>query len=202
MYLIVDTETGGIGLDKSLLSVGLIFADDQFNVISKAEYLVKPNDSVYVVEPRAMEINGIDLIKHDKVAKKYKDTGNSLYASLFLFGDGGKNKLVVVGKNVHFDLTHIWDKLISRATWEGFCSYQLLDLSSVWKFLEITGKVPKLQSTSLGAIADHLGVEKGEAHTALGDCVTTLNCMKELQILPPHILSLNTENKSCFAETY
>ena len=77
-------------------------------------------------------------------------------------------------------MTQIWDKLLRRNSWETFCSYQLLDLTSVWKVAEVAGIVPKLPKTSLWNISDYLQIHKGISHTAIGDCVSTLNCLKIL----------------------
>jgi hypothetical protein len=181
MYIIVDTETGGIGLDKSLLTASFFIADDQFKVKQKLNLFLKPNDGVYHVDAGGLLVNKIDLVKHDNIAKTYKVSGTVLYDFLREWSQCGFNKLTVVGKNVYFDLTHIWDKLLGRGSWETFCSYQLLDLSSVWRWLEITGKVPKLESTSLGALAEYLEVEVGEPHTAYGDVVTTLNIARGIK---------------------
>lgn len=179
-YLSIDTETFGLGLESTLLTTSYIIADENFKVDFSFVVRLKPNDGIYHGTPYSLDINKIDLVEHDKVATSYREAGTILYNLLNSASDKGKNKLIVIGKNVHFDLTHIWDKLIGRATWETFCSYQLLDLTSVWKFLEITGKVPVLPSTSLGSLCDFLSVDKGTSHDAYSDALATLNCMKKL----------------------
>lgn len=179
-YLFLDTETGGIGLDKSLLSVGYIITDDKFNGLFHENVLVKPDNGIYTVEGEALGINGIDLVKHTSIAKTYKTATTDLYNLLFNYSAGGRDKLTVFGKNIYFDLTHVWDKLLKRATWEQFCSYQTVDLTSVWKFLEITGKVPVLPKTSLSNIADFLEIDRSlfDLHTSMDDAILTMQCFK------------------------
>jgi DNA polymerase III epsilon subunit-like protein len=180
-YLFIDTETGGIGLDKSLLTAGFVFTDTDYNVQYEYHARLKPNDGIYHVTAEALSINKIDLVEHNKLTQTYKEFGTILYN--MLLNSCNNEKIVVFGKNVHFDLAHIWDKVISRATWEQFCSYQVVDLTSVWKYLEISGKVPVLPKTSLGNIAKHLEIKEyneDHMHDAVYDTTITMLCFKEI----------------------
>lgn len=182
-YLFLDTETGGIGLDKSLLTIGLVFTDEEFNVVYDYHARVKPDDGIYNVSATALEINKINLVEHDKLALTCKETGGILYNILKEYSKDGK--IIVFGKNVYFDLTHIWDKIIKRSTWEQFCSYQIVDLTSIWKFLELTKKVPKLEKTSLSDIANYLKLDcfnTNYMHEAIYDATITMRCFKEISI--------------------
>lgn len=179
-YLFVDTETGGIGLDKSLLSIGLIWADEDLEVVGSKHFLLKPDDGIYNVTATALSINKINLIEHDKVAVPYKQAKTELYNLLDYLARNTDEKLIVVGKNIYFDLTHIWDKTISRGAWEHFCSYQTIDITAIWKFLELTKQVPKLPKTSLVDIATHYRVDTTEAHDAFGDCWIGLQCFRRM----------------------
>lgn len=60
-YLALDCEMGGLGLDTSLLSVGLVVADENFKVVSTKEFLVKPDDGIYRVTGTGLGVNKIDL---------------------------------------------------------------------------------------------------------------------------------------------
>lgn len=181
-YLFLDTETGGIGLDKSLLSIGYLITDNQFNELFRTNILVKPDNGIYIVTGESLGINGIDLIKHNGIAKPYKTASTELFNLLHNMSNGGKDKLIVFGKNIYFDLMHIWDKLLSRKTWDQFCSYQIVDLTAVWKFLEITGKVPVLPKTSLSSITDFLEIDRSlfNLHTAMDDAILTMLCFKNI----------------------
>ena len=45
-YLSLDTETGGLGNDVSLLSIGFVYADKNFDEISSYEIFLKPDDDI------------------------------------------------------------------------------------------------------------------------------------------------------------
>jgi len=182
-YLSIDTETGGLDLDVSLLEIGLVLADENFNELDSRVIKVKPDckkggRTNYIVQAEALAINGINLVEHDKVAHPYQVVGTKLYE---IFAEWVKNeKLIPTGKNVHFDLKHIWDKTINRSTWEQFVSYQIMDVTSVWRFLTAQGKVPTLQSSSLSAIAEHYKLDTSGLHGSLFDARLTLSVLKEL----------------------
>lgn len=179
-YLFLDTETGGIGLDKSLLTASFILTDEDFNELDVLDLFVKPDDKIYHCTAEALSINNINLIKHDKIAITHKEAAKILYDFLKKWSNGGKEKLIVVGKNVYFDLTHIWDKLISRGTWETFVSYQIVDLTTVWKMLEICGKVAVLSKTSLSNLAEYFNINFPSSiqHTSKSDTEITLHIYK------------------------
>lgn len=178
-YISIDVETAGLSLDKSLLEISLIISDENFNETgNRLTMKVKPDNDVYVVTGESLGINKINLTEHSLCAWKYKDVKGVLYEFLKSHSLGGADRLVPLGKNVYFDITHLWDKLIGRQTWEQFCSYQPLCLTSVWRFLEATGKVPRLPKTSLSNLCEYLGIPVVGLHTAEGDALTNLLVMK------------------------
>lgn len=184
----IDTETGGFA-GTSLLSIGLytpptLLADFEisgFKMYTQASILdikVKPPDGKYIVEARALEINQINLVEHDKQAIPYKEAATLIYDCLHKWSNGGKNKLTVLGKNTYFDLLRIWE-VISRNTWEQFCSYRVLDLNSALAFVKHKGHdLPD----SLEALAKHFNIEH-DAHTALSDAIVTHEVYKKLLAL-------------------
>ena len=195
MYLFVDTETGGIGLDKSLLTVGFLVVDDDLEIKYNLLYKVKPKDGVYNITAEALSINKINLIEHDKEAITYEEAGSQLYEMLSAWGNDGKNKLIVVGKNVSFDLQQIWDKLLRRKSWEHFCSYRVIDITSIQMVLISLGQI----TPTVGSLADlcqHYHIPVVDSHTADGDCLLTLECYKAMYlIIRAGISALDYKNK-------
>lgn len=186
MYVSIDTETGGIGLDKSLLTLAFVLYSDELRQVDKLCLAVKPDDGIYHVTGRAMEINKIDLAKHDKIAIPYKQAGTKIYETVSWWSKiqtGGIQHLVPIGKNVHGDIDHICDKLMKRATWEQFVSYRLLDVSSVLQFLKLAGKMPLDISGSLQSICEHFGIKTDNLHEAEADAVMTVDALTELRNL-------------------
>lgn len=182
MYLAVDCEMGGLTLDKSLLQMALIVADKNFNVVDELCMDLQPDDGIFHVTAEALQINKINLSEWGS-STKYKDAKTTSYEFLCKHSNKGKDKLVVVGKNVLGDLHQIWhSKVVSKSQWENFCSYRLLDISSVWLFLELQGKVPVLENTGLSNIAYYLGINKKPDHTAREDALVSLEIMKGLML--------------------
>lgn len=182
MYLLwLDTETGGIGLDKSLLELGMLITDDQLKPIgSSGLWSIKPDDGIYKCTAEALSINKIDLVEHDKIAKPYKQVGTELYEYLQFCNKTLNEKLIPTGKNVHFDIQQVCDKLISRGNWEKFVSYQHLDISSVVRFLQLQGKIPTLSKTSLSSLSEYFAVEIKDLHSSMGDNLLGLEIIKRL----------------------
>lgn len=164
----IDTETGGIGLDKSILSLGLVIADEELTVRDSFYVLCKPDDGIFRVTGKALEINKLDLIDVEKKGFSYKACGKMVYDFIKFHSDNGKDKLFPLGKNVAGDLSHIHDKLISRNTWETFCSYRNIELSGIVMYLALCGKIPK-DLGSLSDICKYFQIDTSLAHNALGD---------------------------------
>src|ERR1700688_2902057 len=78
-FLTIDNETGGIGRDKSLLTVYVGLFDEQFKFIDELYLYLKPPDGAYVCTAEALRINKINLIEHDKIAVPYKEGATLLY---------------------------------------------------------------------------------------------------------------------------
>lgn len=179
-YISLDTETGGLGLDKSLLTLGIVIANDNFKVLAEHHWHIKPNDGIYKVTGKALEINGIDLKNHDATALTEKDTGTNLYNTLHAWSAAGKDKLVVIGKQVDGDIAHIWDKLLKRETWEQFVSYQKIDVSALYWTMRGVKAFPADLKGSLKDIAIHYGMDISDLHDALGDARLTLRVYAEI----------------------
>jgi DNA polymerase III epsilon subunit-like protein len=80
MFLAFDVETGGFDPQQhSLLTIGLVAADLE-KIHGELELKVKHKK--YNVQPRAMEVNGIDLVEHDKEALTPKQVLSSIHAFL------------------------------------------------------------------------------------------------------------------------
>lgn len=198
-YLFVDTETGGIGLDKSLLSLyaTIVYQDDKVWTLGPELSLnVKPDDGIYKVEAGGLDVNKINLVEHDKVAITYRDAGRELYSFLDLWYRGGvsgweKQFYVPVGHGLSGDLQQIWDKLIRRPTWESMCTYRFTDTSAICKYLQCANKIPSVVSGSLESCYNFAVANSSyylnqkdlelvnttqslQAHTAKGDVYRTI----------------------------
>jgi len=192
MYIVFDTETGGIGTDYSLLSAYFLAVDDNFKEISSLDLPVKPDDDVYRVCGRAMEVNKINLAEHDKIALPYKEAGTRLYNWLRGLTNDGADKSFIVGHNVGGDRDMICRHLLSRGSWEKFTSYRLRDTQASAVFLIDCGILPTDLSGSLSSLAEFFGVnvDQNQLHNARVDAETTLKVYMALREL---VINLNNE---------
>jgi hypothetical protein len=186
LYLALDTETGGLAENVSLLSAYLQVLDKSFNVLDELELYAKPNDGVYLVEAGGLSVNKIDLINHDKVAVTYSEAGQKLYKFLQKNSNDGKLKLIPLGKNVHFDIQGLYKHLVNKKNAEKFVSYRNIDITTFARCLQIQGKIPANMSLSLFSLADLLNVTNsvlGNPHEAKYDTLITVAVFKGLLVL-------------------
>lgn len=198
-YLFLDCEMGGLEKEiHSLLSVYLMFVDDDFHPIDDLYLYLKPNDGNYVVCAQAMAVNKIDLVAHDLKAITYKEGGTKLYQFLKEISDNGKIKVVPVGHGVYGDVEWVIQHLMGRDTFENFTSYRKLDTQSTCQFLKACGKFPADVSGSLKSIAEYFGIPVVETalHDAKVDTGLTLEVFKSLrsQVMGEPYPDLEREN--------
>lgn len=175
----MDTETGGIGTKYSLLTAFFAVTDENYNVTSTLALSLKPDDGDYVVCGEAMRVNKIDIGTLESGAFTYKEAGTILYKFLFNASDGAKIKLVPCGQGIRGDLDHIY-KLVSRKTWEMFCSYRVFDTSVFAQGLRLAGLFPENVSGGLSSLADHFNIKYDVLHTAEADTILTMKVMEKL----------------------
>lgn len=173
MFVGLDLELGGPDIDKSILTADFILTDEEFKTQDSLSLKLIPDDETYRVDPKALEVNKIDLVELAKNAISYRQAGTLMYKTFSRWSGGGKIKLKTVGKGYHGDLLHIWDKLLSKNSWNNFFSYHLLDVDIIYGALELAGKVPHLEDRSLEEICNQFGI-KGEFHNSHEDASCSL----------------------------
>ena len=171
-FISIDTETGGLGLDKSLLTIGLVLADESLTEIDARQFYVKPDDGVYKITADGLKVNGINLVEHNQYAKTERETGKLLYEVLDLWSLSGRDKLIPLGKQVAGDILQI-QKVISRGSWEHFVSYRVLEISSVSHTLISLGLIPE-SNDSLADLIKQYNIPNLGLHDALADARMTL----------------------------
>lgn len=181
-YIAVDVETGGIGPDVSLLTAYIAILDENFEFIEELDLALRPDDKIYHVTAEALNINKIDLIKHDQSEKTVTmgKAGELFRALIQKHSDNGKNKLIPLGHNVVFDMENLYRNVLNKKEAQNYISYRVLDTGSSGRFLIVAGYIPETVSGSLGSYVKHLGVKEREAHTARGDVEMTIDVMKAM----------------------
>lgn len=179
-YLALDTECGGIGLDKSLLTAYLAILDENLNTVDYLYLFCCPDDGIYKVEGKAMEINGINLAQHDKFAKSYKECGTLLYD--FLKKNKGDKQLKPLGHGVKFDCGRMTGDLVSQGSWDKFVSYRVLDTGTIAGFAIELGLLPVDMNAGLATLSKYfkVGVQPGTGHDAKQDVELSIGVYREL----------------------
>ena len=176
--LFIDTETGGLDAKKhSLLTVALAVYEDGI-IIDEKEWLIKHRD--YVVTPKALEVNRIDIIEHDAIAVDSYIVNTQIIK--FLDNFDFKEKPVIAGHNVEFDNGFMVELFNSNnKSWNKYVSHRKLDTCSLINYLIITGKID-LKSASLEESIKYFKIETEARHTAKHDVRATIKlfeCINE-----------------------
>ena len=172
-YLFLDTETGGLDpAHYSLLSIGVVVGQGA-QVIDQAEFLVKHEP--YIVSAGGMEVNGIDLVAHNKMAQDPKATIESLKGFLSKHFQLGFRP-ILVGHNIAFDRAYLSVLLASNdQKIEQWFSHRSIDTHSIAAALKDAGRIPVEVQLSSSGLFDHFGISipEGQRHTAMADAVAT-----------------------------
>lgn len=180
-YIAHDNETGGIGHDKSLLTSYFAVLDKDFCLIDELYLHTKPQNGIYNITAEALSINGIDLIKHDKMALTESENGKLLRDFLIKNSDKGADKLQPLGHNVAFDLEFIYAKLLNKKEAQKYISYRVRDTGTVGAFLIDCGIIPSTVSGSLKSFSDYFKITPiGGLHDAEVDTWLSIEVYKEM----------------------
>jgi DNA polymerase III epsilon subunit-like protein len=171
-YLFLDTETGGLDLDKhSLLSIGLVVGDDGI-LRDSLEILLRHEP--YVVSAGGMAVNRIDLVRHHQAALE-PEAALEAFEAFCLRHFPDREPITLVGHNVAFDrnflavfFTHQGRSLEPRI------SHRIIDTHSLAAALRDAGRLT-LDNLSSSALFQYFSITIPEEkrHTALGDALGT-----------------------------
>lgn len=179
-YIALDTETGGLDSDTSLMTLSLIIADNDLKVLDSLYLETIPNDGKYVVSIDALKINKLNISEMNPVS--YKEAGTKIYDFLQKWYNNEEKQLIPLGKNTFFDINKIFNTVISKNSWENFCSYKIIDLSSIYQFLVDSKKMEPLPKNSLSDLAEHFDIPL-EAHNAYNDALASLQIYQKMLAL-------------------
>jgi DNA polymerase III alpha subunit (gram-positive type) len=178
-YIALDVETGGIGIDKSLLTAYFEVLDGHLNTLDSLNLQIRSD--VYKVTAEALSINKIDLVLHDQQADSKSIAGNKLLKLIQNHSENGKIKLIPIGHGVAFDLHFIWEHLLGRKTFEAYTSYRKLDTAVIAQFLKLSGSLDEDVSGSLTSLVTHYDINvpcDKQAHDAKWDTRATIEVLK------------------------
>ena len=184
MYLAFDVETTGLENHCNVLTAYFIILNSEFNEIDTLDLKIKY--PYYVIYPKALEVNQINILEHDKDEQSvYKELA-ILKLNAFLEKNKTDIKYKIMGHNVQFDLKMLinnnifYDELINK----------YLDLSENVDTLTYAKKlknkklIPKNQSLSLSKICCYYDLNYNNIvnfHNAKYDIILTILLYKKLK---------------------
>jgi hypothetical protein len=192
-YVLIDTETGGTDPSvHSLLSVCLMLVSispTEIKALDSIYLETKPANRNYVVEAGGLEVNKINLVEHDKIAKPYKSVSLNLsrwlHETIPLTGYSFGQRYQYLGWAPEFDVlamkTHIYDTATDRGGLSGrMFSRATLDVKSIALLHQSLGLLPPGLNISLVDVAKHFNLDVSKAHNSKWDCYLTLEVLKNL----------------------
>ncbi len=185
-YIAFDTETGGIGEDKSLLTAyfgAYAYENNTFVLMDELELYVRPNDGIYHITAEALGINKINLVEHDKKAITYSKAGGKLREFLIKNSENGSNILIPVGHGVAGDVLFVNKKILNANCWNQYVGYRKLDSGTISQCLITCGLLEDC-GAGLSKLAKQLGVKPiGKLHDAKTDAVLALHVVDAMMKL-------------------
>lgn len=177
-YVFIDTETGGTNPDKhSLLSIGVCVWDFELGILAHKEFFIK-NDE-YIVTKHAQEMNKFDLNEHKLKSIPPNDIINSLldFCKKY-FPDNVA--IPIIGHNIQFDVNFL-KKLFkdNNRSFNQYFSHRYIDTYSVFKTCVLAGLIDKNLNSSAEAFS-YFGIKVKGRHSALGDCIATVELYEKL----------------------
>lgn len=151
MRLIIgDTETTGLGPLRKAVDLALMEIDEDMNIVGTAEALLNPQR---LIDPSATEIHGIS---DDDV----KDCPTQHEWMMETFGGQIEEETCLIGYRISFDLPMIQPLFAQKL--------RIFDALPL-----VQTMFPDLANHKLQTIREHLALEGGTAHRAMGDVLTT-----------------------------
>jgi len=204
-YIVMDTETGGRDSSKvSLLTASFNIVD--LTELRKKEITtsrgslnlwLKPNDGLYVIEAKALEVNKIDLVSHEAIAQPYSIGKNTLLRFLDSHSKWEESKpqtkvysgsesapprkrikFVALGWNVEYDINMIKNNLLTKEEFDTYFGYSSFDVKTIAMQNKALGLLPDELYLSLPSVAEHFGINTSNSHNAVEDCRITLRVLE------------------------
>ena len=185
-YITIDTETGGIGPDADLLTAYFGVLDQDLNLTAELTIRLRPEseNDFFSVSAKALEINGINLVEHFKVAETKSAAGARLMQFLqdnTQWKEGKIQRLIPIGHNIAFDINKVSEKLLNKKTLDMYMGYRVIDTGTLGQFFQAAGLIPETVSASLGNLLKHYGLEfQGQAHNERADALACVDIIKAM----------------------
>ena len=173
---VVDVETGGLSATKhDLLAVSVLPVDEKLEPICEPLVLRIKSTSPDRLQPKALEINGLDpnVGATPEVAKE---------VFIAWLKNNKIKKIKPIGQNYKFDKSFLLAWL--KVDYYSYFSDDVIDTMVLAEVLNmkaaIAGREKVFQKANLKYLCEVCGIEQVDAHTAAGDCITTLAILRKM----------------------
>lgn len=190
MYLFVDTETGGLTPQHSLLTVSCIGVDENFDIIPVASGVpglyLRIKHEEYALTAGALSVNKIDLAQHHAAGLTPPEAQKALlYFLADIMKRCGKKRLVPAGHNVGFDVQFLRANLLTDEQWDQHFTYPAFDTAAIARFLNAAGRHDG--GYSLGRLCTKYvpHMSGADLHNAEVDNLTTIELAKKFVTMVP-----------------
>lgn len=180
MYLAFDCETTGILNESNLLTAFFLVLDDELNIIDT--FGLKLKHDIYNVSIKALEINKIDLIKHENDRHTYCIKDIKPKFLVFLEKYKPKYRYVPIGHNIEFDIRFIKNSgLLTKEEYSNYISCNSIDTIIIAQYHKLCNNIPKEQSLSLINLCKYFKINQDEKleHNAEYDIKMTIELLKK-----------------------
>jgi DNA polymerase III epsilon subunit-like protein len=157
----VDLETTGLDVDRhGIIEIGCIFETDGEREAETFQALANPGEVEHSDE--AANVHNI--------ARRAIDAAPPLIDVLRQFDSRCADDAIISGWNTKFDEAFLY-KAYQRYGLKWRFDYHIFDVWSLYKRLQLTGKLPADLHLGLGTVAEHYHIVQGgeDHHRALND---------------------------------
>jgi len=181
MVLWLDIETGGLDPEiNPLLSLGYIITNESFAIFHSREIFVK-NTHNLVCDPKAIEVNKIDL--NDSRAIDPKEAIKIFLQDISKYF--GRKRVKVGGHNIiRFDLKFL-EKFFEREGTKFEYANKVYDTMIFSMFLNLFGII-KTESDSMDTLVPYFKIRSSANHSALSDVSDLITILKNFKRLRLH----------------
>lgn len=175
-YLAFDTETTGLDSQiNNLLTAYFMVLDSNLNVIDTFDLKLKHN--LYNITVKALEINKIDIIKHDAESISVIDA--KIKFKEFLLKNKGPYRYTPIGHNLQYDKNFLLTSgIITEQEYSEYISVCTIDTMIVANFLKLTGDIPSNKALNLTSLCKYYNIDSENAHDCEADIKMTVELLK------------------------